>query len=160
MKDLLNKAKDKVVDVASGLRPEAGDLKRAADFVVDTASKAATEINQLGKEAIKTDLAKDAAAGAAIGAVVAVPVPVIGPVAGAVFGAGLGVYKSIKHGPKQSRADLPPSEAPAAIAVDVESKVVSAGDKFEELNKLHELKTKGILTEEEFAAEKKKILDR
>ncbi len=158
MKDLLTKAGqlasaagDKVQDAAKGLKPEASDIKKAADFVVDTTSKAANEIQHLGKDALKTDLAKDAAAGAAIGAVMGVPVPVVGPVAGAVIGAGLGVYKNIKQGIKPAHAPALPSDATTAPTV---------AEKFEELTKLHELKTQGILTEDEFAAEKKKVLDR
>jgi hypothetical protein len=151
MKNLFDKAKS--------MSPNSGDVKRAADFLVDTASKTATEISRLGKDALKTDMAKDAAAGAAIGAVVAVPVPVIGPIAGAVVGASLGVYKNIKKGPTSPSVEALPNNSSATIA-ETENKPASSADKFEELSKLHDLKVNGVLTEEEFAAEKKKILDR
>ena len=104
-------------------------------------------------------MAKDATAGAAIGAVVAVPIPLVGPIAGAVVGAGLGVYKSIKQGAKLERIE-PLAHDTSATIIEVESKIVSSVDKFEELSKLHDLKVKGVLTEDEFAAEKKKVLDR
>lgn len=162
MKDLLNKAKMKVSQLATDMRPDAKDVKRTADLAVDMASRAASEVSRLGKDALKTDMAKDAAAGAAIGAAVAVPVPVIGPVAGAVIGAGLGVYKNITR-PSASQATPPvtlPSPTPNANVIDVTPTASPVLDKYEELTKLHELKVKGVLTEEEFAAEKKKILDR
>jgi hypothetical protein len=166
MKDLLNAAKDKAgalvttgVEKARKMAPEADDLKRTAHVVVDSTIKAAHEVAQLGKEAMKTDMAKDAAAGAGIGAILAVPIPGIGPVAGAVVGAGLGVYKSIRHGSKTATPEPLPDQIPDRV-IDVESKVVTPTDKFDELSKLHDLKVRGILTEEEFAVEKKKVLDR
>lgn len=161
MKDLLNKAKTKAVQVAQDLRPEPADVKRTTDAAVDTATKVVTEIARLGKDALKTDMARDAAAGAAVGAVVAIPVPLIGPVAGAVIGAGLGVYKNITRGSSKSPDPviLPmPHEFPDAVSIPKLEKLDM--DKYEELNKLHDLKTKGVLTDEEFAVEKKKILDR
>jgi hypothetical protein len=162
MKDLLNKVKSKAGDLvisAKDMGPDAGDIKRAADFLVDAASKTATEVGRLGKDALKTDMAKDAAAGAAIGAAVAVPIPLIGPIAGAVIGAGLGVYKNIKQGPRTERPESLPNDTSSTF-IEVESKIASPVDKFEELSKLHDLKVKGVLSEEEFAAEKKKILTR
>jgi hypothetical protein len=173
MKDFFNKAKSaagdivnstatKLGEVAKEHRPEPGDMKRAADFLVDAAGKTATEISKLGKDALKTELAKDAAAGAAIGAVVAIPVPLIGPIAGAVVGAGLGVYKNLRQ--TDTAPAAPATESPQAQltsrVVEVEAKVVPNDDGFQKLERLHDLKVKGILTEEEFAAEKKKVLDR
>jgi hypothetical protein len=151
MKNLFDKAKS--------MSPNSGDVKRAADFLVDTASKTATEISRLGKDALKTDMAKDAAAGAAIGAAVAVPIPLVGPIAGAVVGAGLGVYKNMKQGPKTEGPVALPNDTSSNV-IEAESKIVPSVDKFEELSKLHDLKVKGVLTEDEFAAEKKKVLDR
>lgn len=166
MKDFLNKARDKASDLMSSgiekareLTPDSADIKRAADTLVDSASKAASEVKQLGQDALKTDMAKDAAAGAAIGAVVAVPVPVVGPIAGAIVGAGLGVYKNVRQVPKSGSPSAPP-RLPAAPVIEAESREVPHLDKYEELTKLHDLKVKGILTEEEFATEKKKVLDR
>lgn len=170
MKDFLNKATsaaggfitdslDKATVVANDNRPTLGDVKRAADFLVDKAEITASEISRLGKDALRTDLAKDAAAGAAIGAAIAVPVPLVGPIAGAVVGAGLGVYKSVRNGSNSRKAEIqqtrqqPQLEAP-------ESKKDTGADKFGELVKLHDLKVKGILTDEEFNSEKKKVLDR
>lgn len=162
MKEILNQAKSKAGDLvttAKAMSPDTNDIKRATDFLVDAASKTATEVGRLGKDALKTDLAKDAAAGAAIGAVVAVPVPLVGPIAGAVVGAGLGIYKNIKQGPRAERPESLTHEAPETI-IEAETQIVPSVDKFEELSKLHDLKVKGVLTEEEFGAEKKKVLDR
>lgn len=156
---MMSSTTDKISETAKELRPAPGNFKRVADFLVDTASKTATEIAHLGKGALKTGMAKDAAAGAAIGAVVAVPIPLVGPIAGAVVGAGLGVYKNIVHGSKTMNDETPPLLTPPKV-IDVESKVVPSIDKFEEISKLHDLKVKGALTEEEFSAEKKKVLDR
>ncbi len=161
MKDMLNKAKAKAGQLSRDLRPEAADIKRSADLAIDTAGKVAGEVGRLGKDVLKSDMAKDAAAGAAIGAVIAVPVPLIGPMAGAVIGAGLGVYKNIMR-PNERRAERPVHEPilqPPPV-IDVIATDKAGLDKFEELNKLHELKVNGVLTDEEFASEKKKILDR
>lgn len=161
MKEILNKAKEKAGQLSRDLRPDAADIKRSADFAIDAASKVAGEVGRLGKDALKSDMAKDAAAGAAIGAVIAVPVPIIGPMAGAVIGAGLGVYKNITRsgGGKATEPENLPARQPLPV-IDVIATEKAVPDKFEELNKLHELKVKGALTDEEFAAEKKKILDR
>lgn len=169
MNDFLSKAKNtasglmataatKVSDSAKGIKPEASDIRRAADFLVDAASKTGAEVGRLGQDALKSDMAKDAAAGAAIGAVIAVPVPIIGPIAGAVVGAGLGVYKNITHGNRsvEDSGVLMQSE-PKTITNDIGT--APAEDKFEKLTKLHDLMVKGVLTEEEFASEKKKLLD-
>ena len=162
MKDLFNKAKSKaggLVTSAKDMGPDAGDIKRAADFLVDAATRTATEVGRLGKDALKTDLAKDAAAGAAIGAAIGVPLPVVGPMTGAVVGAGLSIYKNIKQGPRAERTKSLTHDASATI-IEAETQIMPSVDKFEELSKLHDLKVKGVLTEEEFAAEKKKVLDR
>lgn len=87
-------------------------------------------------------MAKDAAAGAAIGAVVAIPVPVIGPVAGAVVGAGLGVYKNLTKRGDQAQ------KAPTHSAPDLHGQLL----------KLADLRDKGILSEAEFEAQKRKVL--
>ncbi|MEO6855259.1 MAG: SHOCT domain-containing protein [Rhodoferax sp.] len=175
MKDMLNKAKttaidlvattaSKITDAAKDNKPTPQGIKRAADFLADTARKATSELSRLGKDALKTDMAKDAAAGAAIGAAVAVPIPFVGPIAGAVVGAGLGVYKNIRQSGASSNTHsaIPPhplSGALEAPLIDVAATSPSTKDRFEELTKLYELKVKGVLTEEEFASEKQKILN-
>jgi hypothetical protein len=57
----------------------------------------------------------------------------------------------------------PPAQAyeqPAAAQVPPPRAAASTGDRLEQLKSLGELKSQGVLTEEEFAAEKAKILGR
>lgn len=135
-------------------------IKRGSATLIDGVTDASKQMYELGKGAIKTDLAKDAAAGAAIGAAIALPLPIVGPALGAAVGAGLGLYKNISQGPR------PQSSSPEAASkvIEVEAKEVKAPtvniDKYEELEKLFALKEKGVLTDEEFSEAKQKILAR
>lgn len=97
------------------------------------------EAERLGKVAARSDMAKDAATGAAIGAVVSIPIPLIGPIGGAAVGAMFGVYKNITT--SQGHAD--PAEP-----LDIHA----------ELLKLDDLRQKGIISDAEFADQKKKVL--
>lgn len=126
------------------------NTKAALEWTKSAATSAADEAVRLGKEVARSDLVKDAATGAAVGAVVAVPVPIIGPAAGAVVGAGIGVFKNLTK-PTTGEAgkvlappvaNLPPKEI------------------YDELLKLDELRQKGILTDDEFRAQKGKLLDK
>lgn len=157
--DLMSATADRISETARDLRPDPGDIQRGVDFMVDTTSKAATEIGQLGRDALKTGMAKDAAAGAAIGAVIAVPVPIVGPIAGAVIGAGLGVYKNFVRGSNHAPEDDLPRQISSEV-IDVQSTTVSRPDRLDEIERLHDLKVKGALTNKEFLTEKKKILYR
>lgn len=105
----------------------------------------AKETGRLGKEVMRSDLVKDVAAGAAIGAVVAIPVPFVGPMVGAVIGAGLGVYKNFTRKGQSG---------PTII-----DHVVVPKDVHAELLKLEDLRQKSIISDAEFEAQKKKILD-
>jgi hypothetical protein len=120
------------------------DARIAAEWAKKTANSIGDEAVRLGKEAIRSDLAKDAAAGAAIGAVVAIPVPVIGPMAGAAIGAGLGVYRIFTKTsqPAPIKNYIPPVPK----------------DFYAELLKLDELRLKKIISDAEFEVQKKKIL--
>lgn len=121
------------------------DGRIAAAWAKKTATAVGDEAARLGKEAVRSDMAKDAAAGAAIGAVVAVPVPVIGPIAGAAIGAGLGVYKNFLK-----KGQNPSQNSDGKGAIDIHS----------ELLKLNDLREKGILTDAEFEDQKTKVLSR
>lgn len=79
----------------------------------------------------------------------------------ALLFADVGVYKNITRsgGAKPADSEALPSQQPLPV-IEVTATEKAGPDKFEEINKLHELKVKGALTDEEFAAEKKKILDR
>jgi Short C-terminal domain len=117
------------------------------DKIKDITGKALTSIGneaaRLGKDAVQSDLVKDAAAGATVGAVVAVPVPIIGPVIGATVGAGLGVYKNL-----MKSGQSPQNILPQKREVDI----------YGEMLKLEDLRQKGVVTEEEFADMKKRLL--
>jgi hypothetical protein len=152
LKSLAGKAKDAVAstavlvgDLNGDGKVDGEDARIAAEWAKKTSTSLGNEASRLGKEAIRSDLAKDAASGAAVGAVVAIPVPIIGPMAGAVVGAGLGVYKNLT---KKSQP------APAAINHATVTK-----DVYAELTKLDDLRQKKIISEVEFDAQKKKILD-
>jgi hypothetical protein len=153
LKELADKAKDVATSAAvivgdlngDGVVDEE-DARIAAEWTKTKASSIGNEAARLGKEAMRSDLAKEAASYAAIGAAVAVPVPVVGPLAGAAVGAGLGAYKSFmkkESGPSASSKALP---AP----VDVHA----------ELLKLHDLHQKGVITDAEFDNQKRKLFDK
>lgn len=121
------------------------DARIAAEWAKKTATSIGDEASRLGKEAIRSDLAQDAATGAAIGAVVAIPIPIIGSMTGAAIGAGLGVYKNF------TKTSQP--------APTVNAHVVIPKDVHAELLKFDDLRQKNIISEVEFEAQKKKILD-
>lgn len=108
------------------------------------ASAAADEASNLAKSAVNSRMAKDTAAGAAIGAAIAIPIPVIGPAIGAVIGGGLGFYKNLTRKGDSEPAQLTNQE------ID--------NQKYTLIEKLDELRKKGALSEEEFKAEKAKVL--
>lgn len=121
------------------------DARIAAEWAKEKATSIGREASKLGKEAMRSDLAKDAATGAGIGAAVAIPIPVVGPMAGAAIGAGMGVYKNLTK-PNQ----------PTPVIID---QTKPSKDTHAELLKLDELRQKNIISEAEFEAQKKKILD-
>jgi hypothetical protein len=55
------------------------DAKIAAEWAKKTGNMVVDETAKLGKEAMRSEMAKDAAAGAVVGAAIAIPLPVIGP---------------------------------------------------------------------------------
>lgn len=150
MFDRIKDLADRVKTAASSTVELAGDvLKRedvrsAADSLKKTAKIAGSEAVKLGKKTAQTGIAKDAASAAAVGAVMGVPIPLIGPVAGATVGATLGVYKNITR--KNSSSDT--------SATVPETKV----DVCSELLKLDDLRTREIISAEEFSKMKKRLL--
>lgn len=151
LKSLAGKAKDAISstavlvgDLNGDGKVDGEDARVAADWAKKTATCIGEEASRLGKEAMRSDLAKDAASGAVIGAVVAIPVPIIGPMAGAAIGAGLGVYKNFTK----------TSQPTPAVIDQMIPKDVHA-----ELLKLDDLRQKNIISVVEFEAQKKKILD-
>ena len=70
---------------------------------------------------------------------------------------GGGAYALGRSGGKSSAQD---EQSKAAAEAEASAASAAAGDqKVDKLKELGELRTSGVLTEEEFAAEKKKILD-
>ena len=143
-KEAISSAAVLVGDLNGDGKVDHEDAKIAAKWAKEKANMVGDEAVKLGKHTIESDMAKDAAAGAAVGAVVAVPVPVIGPPMGAAIGASIGVYKNLtnKHPPINRQKE--------------QSKIPK--DVYAELLKLDDLKQKGIVSEEEFEAQKKKLL--
>lgn len=121
------------------------DLKIARGYAAGALSSAASGLTVAGQEAgnlaksvARAPLAKDVATYAAVGAVIAIPIPFVGSALGAAVGAGLGLLRNFKRNEPAS------VEAPK--------------DAVAELERLHSLKEKGILTEEEFLNQKRKLL--
>ena len=130
--------------ISSGLEHE--NTQAAMDWARKSANAATYEAVRLGKQVVRSDMAKDAATGAAIGAVIAAPLPVIGPVAGAVLGAGMGLYKNFSK-PEGRRFEIAPPEHKGQKA-----------DVYDQLLKLDDLRQKGIITNAEFEVKKKGLL--
>jgi len=148
LKQVGNAAKDAVTKTAVLLGDLNGDGKVneedariAAEWAKKQAASAGNEVARLGHEVVRSDLAKDAATGAAVGAAIAIPVPVIGPVAGAAIGATIGAYRNLT-GKSTSSGSTPPKSQ----------------DTHAELLKLQDLREKGVVTEEEFQREKRRVL--
>ena len=59
---------------------------------------------------------------------------------------------------EQQAAAAPPQQAPAAVPVQAEPAAPSYDDKLAQIKQLGELKADGLLTEQEFATEKARIL--
>lgn len=134
-------AKETKVFVQSHAPTDAG-ISRAKSVASRMGKAAVESATELGREVADSKAVKDAAKGAAVGAIVAVPLPVVGPVIGAVVGAGVGVYL----GQRGSGSPAPPQLAG------------TAKDLHDELLKLESLRQKGLLTDAEFDAQKRKLL--
>ena len=120
---------------------DAEDAKLARDRVAGALSVGAQEAGKLAKAVARAPLTKDVATYAAIGAAIAVPLPLVGPAIGAAVGAGLGLWRSMTRHETSSPEVSAPQKDPIT-----------------ELERLHDLKEKGIITEEEFSSQKRKVL--
>lgn len=121
------------------------DARIAAEWARKQAETISDEAARLGKEVLRSDMVKDAAAGAAVGAVATAAIPFVGPMAGAVVGAGVGVFKNLGRKSDSGSASVRVSG--------------TAPDPYAELLKLEDLRQKNIISDAEFEAEKKKILE-
>lgn len=108
----------------------------ARDHTIAALSSAADESGKLAKSVVRSPLAKDIATYAAVGAAIAIPLPIVGPAIGAAVGAGLGLWRNM-----QRIEPLAPPDDPIA-----------------ELERLHGLKERGVITDDEFLALKRKLL--
>lgn len=140
-KAAVNKTAVHLGDLNGDGKVDEQDARIAAEWAKKQAVSLGNEAARLGKEAVRSDLAKDAAAGAVVGAAIAIPVPVIGPMAGAAIGATIGTYRNLT-GKTNNSGSMPPKPQ----------------DLHAELLKLQDLREKGILTDEEFQCEKKRVL--
>ena len=120
------------------------DAKIARDHAADAIAVTADEAGKLAKSIARAPLAKDIATYAVVGAAIAIPLPLVGPAIGAAVGAGLGLWRNMTRSealaPSQPDSSSPPQ------------------DPISELERLHELKEKGAITDEEFSAQKRKLL--
>ena len=153
-RSIASKAASLSADVGQGVASAAGkamtlagDLNR--DGVVDREDAklllghAASALSVAAKGAgaatgsvARAPLTKDVATYAAVGAAIALPLPIVGPAIGAAVGAGLGLWRNLS---RHETAAPPP-------------------DTIAEIERLHALKEKGALTEDEFDTEKHKLL--
>lgn len=147
----IKEAADKTTQAVSEVM-EHENTQAALEWTKKSANTLAEEATRLGKEVVRSDMVKDVATGAAIGAVVVTPIPLVGPIAGAVVGSGLGLYKNLtRPSSSQNSKSLGDSETNKLAAPPI--------DVHDELTKLHDLLTKQIITEAEFAEQKSRILD-
>jgi len=140
-KDAVTKTTVLLTDLNGDGKVDEEDARIAAEWAKKQAVSLGNEAARLGKEAARSNLAKDAATGAVVGAAIAIPVPVIGPVFGAAIGATIGAYRSLT------------GKTTASGATQAQSQ-----DSHGELLKLQDLREKGVLTEDEFQREKKRVL--
>lgn len=150
-------AASKTADYVQTHKPTEHDLAQAKAMALKAGKAVADETVALGKEVAQSQTFKDAAKGAGVGALAAIPIPIIGPAVGAVIGAGAGIYLGSRSQPQAQSASLPPSP-PQAVLIDVEA--APPKDLYAELLKLDELRQKGLLTDEEFEAQKQKLLQK
>lgn len=120
------------------------NTKAAANRAKEMATEAAYQVADQARQVSKSQIAKDAAVGAGIGAVLAVPIPLVGPMFGAIVGGGIGALFGLKH----AWGSTPQASGEATVPFDLHKK----------LTELEDLRQKGLLSQEEFDAQKKKLL--
>ena len=140
-KDVVTKTAIRFGDLNGDGKVDEEDARIASEWAKKQAVALGNEAARIGKEAARSDLGKDVTTGAVVGAAIAIPIPVIGPVAGAAIGATIGAYRNLTGKSISSGSTPPKSQDPHA-----------------ELLKLHDLRERGILTEEEFQREKNRVL--
>jgi hypothetical protein len=139
-------AKDSVADSAKKVTGHP-TTEATASWVKETAAAAGAGLADQARKVSKSQVAKDTATGAAIGAAVAIPIPIIGPMFGGVVGGGIGLAIGLKRSLNNPR----PAE---------QSTPAGPNDFHKQMTELEDLRQKGILTQEEFDAQKQKLLNK
>jgi len=134
---IAGKAAALVGDLNGDGKVDGGDAKIVRDNVAEALSVATDEVGKLAKSVARAPLTKDVATYAAVGAAIALPLPVVGSAIGAAVGAGLGLWRNMTR----HETLLPDTFDPIA-----------------ELERLHGLKERGIITDDEFVTQKRKLL--
>ena len=153
--DALSSAASKAGAFVQEHKPDDQEIAQAKAWVKNAAAVTAEEATRMGKEVMQSEMARDAAKGAAVGAAIAVPVPLVGPVFGGLVGAGIGVYVNLTRSRSAPPPVLPAAAPQPTTVIEV---VAPSKDVYAELLKLDDLLKKGILTQEEFDAQKAKVL--
>jgi hypothetical protein len=104
------------------------------------------EAARLGRAVLRADITRHVATAAAIGTGVALPIPLVGSAAGAAVGAGIGLYKNLNTSKGGSGPML--------------NGPVASRDEIADLERLDDLRQRGVLTDEEFQSQKRKLLRR
>lgn len=138
------KAATLVGDLNGDGKVDEADAKIAREYAAEAVSVTTSEAGKLAKSVIRAPLTKDVATYAAVGAAISLPLPVVGPAIGAAVGAGLGLWRNMT---RHETLASPSHEAASAPK-----------DPITELERLHSLKERGIITEEEFLFQKRKLL--
>ncbi len=145
MRTSVKEVRERTTEAISDVLEHEG-TQATIDWARRSASAATDEAVRLGKQVVRSDMAKDAATGAAIGAVIATPLPVISPIAGAVLGVGMGLYRNFSK-PEGRRIEIAPPEHKG-----------QKSDIYDQLLKLDDLRQKGIITDAEFEGKKRGLL--
>ena len=134
---VVGRAATLVGDLNGDGKVDGDDARIARDNVTEALSVATDEVGKLAKSVARAPLTKDVATYAAVGAAIALPLPVVGSAIGAAVGAGLGLWRNMtRH----------------------ETLVPDTTDPIAELVRLHGLKERGIITDDEFLTQKRKLL--
>ena len=151
-------AADKTTEFVKSHQPTEEGIAQAKALAARAGKVVTEETVAFGKEMAQSQTFKNAARGASVGAIVSIPVPFLGPVVGAVIGAGAGVWMGSNHSQPRLQALHQPLPASPITVIDVVA--IQSKDLYAELLKLDELRQKGLLTNDEFDAQKQKMLQK
>jgi hypothetical protein len=156
-REALSNTSSKAAALVQQHKPDAQEIEQAKLWAQRTAAATAEEIARLSREVRESPLGRVAAKGAASGTVTSLPVPIIGPALSAVVGASASVYAHLTRSKTSEAPELAPEPVPSPYAPVVEV-VAPDTEIYARLLHLDDLLKKGILTQAEFDAQKKKVL--